>query len=73
MSEVGIPGRGSCAVCGASARLGQLACTRCWFRLPKPLRDDVWLAYRRFQNGDIDLITLREVQRQAIQWLREKA
>lgn len=25
----------------------EFACRRCWFRLPKPLRDALWDAYRR--------------------------
>lgn len=36
------PGR-----CGAQVSRSQLSCKPCWFRLPKPLRDDVNAAYRK--------------------------
>ena len=33
--------------CGAQVAHHQLACRRCWYRLPQVLREDVTNAYRR--------------------------
>lgn len=67
----GIPGRGACANCGNPAYIGSLMCRMCWFRLPRHIRDEVKLAVRRFWNGDIDTVALREVQHAAVEWLRQ--
>jgi hypothetical protein len=32
--------------CDAQVPRSQLACRRHWFAIPKPLRDEVWRAYR---------------------------
>ena len=68
---IGIPGRGACALCGVPARTGELLCRSHWFMLPRHIRDDVKLAVRRFWNGDIDVVALREVQHAAVEWLRQ--
>lgn len=33
--------------CGAQVPRHQLACKPCWFRLPKPIRDDINAGYRK--------------------------
>lgn len=40
--------------CGAAVPRSQLSCKPCWFRLPKPLRDDVNIAYRRRRSDPLD-------------------
>lgn len=33
--------------CGGTAEAGRLLCRRCWFQVPKRLRDDVWHWWRK--------------------------
>jgi hypothetical protein len=54
--------------CGAQVPHHQLACKPCWFRLPKPLRDDVNDAYRN-RRRDGALPHLRAI-REASRWYR---
>jgi hypothetical protein len=65
------PGQGLCAACGEPSPAGSLLCRPHWRMLPKPLRDDVWLALRRFRNGDVPLAQLRQAQQQAVDYVRE--
>lgn len=40
--------------CGAAVPRTKLSCRACWYRLPKPLRDDIEDAYRlRFYGGGL--------------------
>jgi hypothetical protein len=48
----------------------QLACKRHWYALPKPLRDDVWTAYRKHGQGS-DQHTAAITA--AIDWLADHA
>lgn len=41
------PNEHPCPACGTPIPNAQLACKPDWFRLPKPLRDEVGLAYRK--------------------------
>ena len=68
---IGIPGRGTCALCGVSARAGELLCRPHWYQLPRVLRDEVNTTLRRFHNGDVELADLRSVQQAAVDWLRQ--
>lgn len=52
--------------CGAEVPNRQLACKPCWFRLPKPLRDDVNSAYRN-RRRDGPLLHLRAISK-AYHW-----
>ena len=44
----------------------ELLCPRCWYRVPKNLRSEVWRAWRQYNDGTIDLPALRAVQDAAI-------
>lgn len=56
------PGR-----CGAPVPRTKLSCKPCWFRLPKPLRDDITAAYR---NRFTDSLTHARALSAASQWYR---
>jgi hypothetical protein len=66
-------GQGRCASCGGPSPAGSLLCRPHWRMLPRTLRDDVWLALRRFRNGDIALAQLRQAQQQAMDYVRGEA
>lgn len=53
--------------CGAAVARAQLSCKPCWFRLPKPLRDDVNAAYRKRRAEP--LVHMRAIAA-ASQWYR---
>ncbi len=36
--------------CGKSVRPGNLMCIWCWRLVPKPLQDDVWRTWHRYQR-----------------------
>lgn len=55
--------------CGVRVAYVRLACNRCWARLPKPLRDDVLLAYR--WRKDDPMRHLRAVSK-ALEWFRDQ-
>ena len=54
--------------CGAQVPHHQLACKPCWFRLPKPLRDDVNIGYRR--RATDAAVSHRRALRDAFAWYR---
>ncbi|MFL6113656.1 MAG: hypothetical protein ACJ786_20195 [Catenulispora sp.] len=54
--------------CGVVVPHHQLACSPCWCRLPKPLRDDVNDAYRN-RRRDGALLHMRAVSK-AYDWYR---
>lgn len=56
--------------CTESVPYSQLACRGHWFALPKPMRDDVWRAYR---NGGPGSPGHTEAIDAAIAWLEENA
>lgn len=53
--------------CGAQVPRHQLACKPCWYRLPKPLRDDVNAGYR---TRATDPSAHRRALREASLWYR---
>lgn len=54
--------------CGVPISQNRLSCPRSWYRIPKELRDALWLAYRR--DGQGSLPHLRAVAR-CVEWLRD--
>lgn len=60
-----MPDTHACPGCGADVPYAQLACKPDWFRLPKPLRDDITAAYRRRRS---DLRPHLLAVRAAVQW-----
>lgn len=54
--------------CGFEVPQHQLACKRCWFKLPKHLRDDVNAAYRRRAS---DPVAHRRALVAALSWYRD--
>lgn len=57
-----------CPAPGCSARVerSRLACVRHWYMIPKPLRDNVWNAYRYKGMGSEEHV---EAVSAAIDWL----
>jgi hypothetical protein len=53
--------------CGAAVPRTRLSCPPCWFRLPKPLRDDITAAYR---NRFADSLTHARALSAASRWYR---
>jgi hypothetical protein len=55
-------GNGSCAVCGATVRVGYLMCSPHWHEVPRPLQDGVYEALRRWDRSEATLQELRAAQ-----------
>jgi hypothetical protein len=55
-------GDGSCAVCGATVRVGYLMCSAHWHKVPKPLQDGVYEALRLWDCSEATLHDLRAAQ-----------
>jgi hypothetical protein len=53
--------------CGAEVAYTRLACPADWFRLPKPLRDEINAAYRRRAS---DPARHRQALADAMNWYR---
>lgn len=49
--------------CGAQIPDEMFACRRHWCRLPRPLQTEIWVAYRSYLAGHIDVEELRRRQR----------
>lgn len=60
--------------CGETVARHQLACRRCWFRLPKPLRDRIDGAYRARRSAPFDAARIRAHRQllvEATTWYRD--
>lgn len=64
----------TCPVAGCSKQIRseKLMCARHWFQLPVYLRRKVTEAYLAYQTGDVDLVSLRDVQGAAIRSIEAK-
>ena len=54
--------------CGLQVPQHQLSCKRCWFTLPKPMRDDINAAYRQ---RAADPVAHRRLVVAALSWYRD--
>lgn len=60
--------------CKTPVSVSQLACRPHWFQLPKPLREDVWFAWRRKLARDPDGDAAhRRALAAAVDWWQQKA
>jgi hypothetical protein len=44
-----------------------LMCQPHWFQVPRPMRDRVYLALKRWDRGEVTLLELREAQAEAVE------